>query len=67
MSNWLQEAITRQEKYDAGYEDGYKMGKQVAAALIFADLEKVGGFDSGQLILFANEYKEIKNKYGVHE
>ena len=61
MSNWLTEAIARESAYDEGYE----AGKQAAAEQIFADLEKIGGFDSGQLILFAHEFKEIKKKYGV--
>lgn len=61
MSNWLTEAIARESAYDEVYE----AGKQAAAEQIFADLENIGGFDSGQLILFAHEYKEIKKKYGV--
>lgn len=62
MSNWLAEAIAKETAYDEGYE----AGKQAAAEQIFADLEKLGGFSSGQLILFAHEYKEIKKKYGVN-
>lgn len=50
---------------EAAYEEGYKAGKQAAAEQLFADLEKVGGFEGGQLILFAHEYKEIKKKHGV--
>lgn len=58
---YINDAIAR----ETAYSDGYEAGKQAAAEQIFADLEKIGGFNSGQLILFAHEYKEIKKKYGI--
>jgi hypothetical protein len=63
MSNWLTEAIARQTKYDEGYEAGYKMGKQVVSALIFADIDKLHLHVSNEYE--ARAYEELKKKYGV--
>lgn len=60
MSNWLQEAIALEAKYDEGYE----AGRQAATEQIFADIAKLGGCSHG-IVLNSWDIAELKEKYGV--
>jgi hypothetical protein len=62
-SDWLYEAIARQKKYNAGYEDGYRAGTCVAAALIFEDIDKLHLHVANEYE--ARAYEELKKKYKV--
>ena len=64
-NDWnIDEAIARQKKYDAGYEDGYRAGKWVAAALIFEDIDKLHLHVANEYE--ARAYEELKKKYNVN-
>ena len=59
MSDWLQETIALEAKYDEGYE----AGKQAAAEQIFADIDKLHLHVSNEYE--ARAYEELKKKYNV--
>jgi hypothetical protein len=59
MSDWLQETIALEAKYDEGYE----AGKQAAAEQIFADIDKLHLHVSNEYE--ARAYEELKKKYKV--